>query len=151
MAATKPILVLNGPNLDQLGRREPSIYGRETLADVETLCHATAARGGREILFVQSNHEGALIEQVHAALDGADAIVVNAAAYTHTSIALRDALAMFGGPIVEVHLSNIHAREAFRAQSLIAPLALGVICGFGAQGYALAIDAALHRLAATTT
>ncbi|MEM6491267.1 MAG: type II 3-dehydroquinate dehydratase [Pseudomonadota bacterium] len=149
MPATKPILVLNGPNLDQLGRREPAVYGPDTLKDIEALCRTTAERAGFAVDFAQSNHEGALIEAVHAAIDGAAAIVVNAAGYTHSSIALRDALAMFPGPVVEVHLSNIHAREAFRAHSLIAPIALGVICGFGAQGYALAIDAAARRLAET--
>ena len=142
LSTSNLISVLNGPNLNRLGTREPSIYGRETLADIEELCRDTAASLGREIAFMQSNFEGALVEAAQAASGTAGAIVVNAAAYTHTSIALRDALAMFEGPVIEVHLSNIHAREDFRARSFIAPIAKGVICGFGAESYTLAIRAA---------
>lgn len=146
MPVSPLIAVINGPNLDRLGAREPAIYGRETLADIEALCREEAGALGCALAFMQSNHEGALVEAVHTACGNAAAIVINAAAYTHSSIALRDALAMFTGPIVEVHLSNIHARESFRAHSMIAPVATGVICGFGAQGYALALRAAAGRL-----
>lgn len=136
------ICVLNGPNLNRLGTRQPEIYGAQTLADIEALCAETVSALGRELRFMQSNHEGALVDAVQAACDDAGAIVINAAAFTHTSIALRDALAMFNGPVVEIHLSNIHAREAFRERSLIAPIAAGVICGFGAESYALGLQAA---------
>jgi 3-dehydroquinate dehydratase-2 len=137
------ILILNGPNLNLLGTRQPEIYGRETLDDIEALCRARAGTLGLGLDFAQSNHEGALIDAIHAARGRHDGIVLNAGAYTHTSIALMDAISSAQVPTVELHLSNIYARESFRHRSHIARVALGVICGFGAQGYVLAIDA-LH-------
>lgn len=142
------ILVLNGPNLNLLGTRQPDVYGTTTLADVEAICRAAAARAGREVAFVQSNHEGVLIDAVHAARGAHGAIVVNAGAFTHTSIALMDALSSVDLPVAEVHLSNIHRREAFRHTSYVSLVAVGMIAGFGAQGYALAIDALDAHLAA---
>jgi 3-dehydroquinate dehydratase II len=135
------ILVLNGPNLNLLGTREPAVYGSATLDDIRALCEDAGARHGLGIDFRQSNHEGTLIDALHEAKDRHAGVVLNAGAYTHTSVALRDAIAAIGLPVVEVHLSNIHAREPFRHNSVIAPVALGMICGFGPQGYGLAIDA----------
>jgi len=135
------VLILNGPNLNLLGTRQPEVYGSTTLADIEKLCAAEAARLELEIGFEQSNHEGALIDLIHAARGTHAGIILNAGAYTHTSIALMDAIASVELPLVEVHLSNIHARESFRHTSYIAPVALGQICGFGAQGYVLALQA----------
>ena len=132
------IYVLNGPNLNLLGKREPEIYGRETLADVEATCHAACPEGVR-LRFEQSNHEGALVDWIHAAREEADAIVINPAAYTHTSVAILDALTAFAGPVIEVHLSNVHRREAFRHHSYVSARADGVIAGFGVEGYAAAI------------
>ena len=134
-------LILNGPNLNLLGTRQPEVYGKTTLADVEALCREKAKTLGFDVAFEQSNHEGALIDLIHAAKGKHAGIVLNAGAYTHTSIALMDAIASVELPVVEVHLSNIHAREAFRHRSYIAPVALGQICGFGAQGYLMALDA----------
>lgn len=142
------ILVLNGPNLNLLGTREPGVYGHATLSDIRALCEAAGARHGHPIDFRQSNHEGVLIDALHAARGDHAGVVLNAGAYTHTSVALRDAISAIALPVVEVHLSNIHAREPFRHRSLIAPVALGMICGFGPQGYALAIDALSAHLAA---
>jgi 3-dehydroquinate dehydratase-2 len=136
----KSIYILNGPNLNLLGTREPDRYGRATIEDVETLCRTAAERHGLTTTFRQSNHEGELVDWIHAAkADGAAGIVINAAAYTHTSIALRDALLAVDLPTIEVHLTNIFARESFRHQSFIAPVAHASLCGFGVNGYALAI------------
>ncbi len=134
------ILILNGPNLNMLGVREPEIYGRETLEDIESLCGKKAETLGFSIDFRQSNHEGELVTWIQQARGTFDAIIVNAAAYTHTSIALHDALKMFDGPIVEVHLSYPRTREPFRHVSYIEPLAALVIAGQGAQGYAMALE-----------
>ena len=143
------ILLLNGPNLNLLGTREPQIYGHETLADVEALASRTAAARGASIECLQSNHEGALIDRIHAArLDGTGCIVINAGGLTHTSVALRDALAAVAIPFIEVHVSNVHAREAFRHHSFLSEIASGVIVGLGVAGYAKAVNAALDALAA---
>ena len=144
-SAKKPVLVLNGPNLNMLGKRQPKIYGRETLADVETACRAEAARLGLAIEFAQSNHEGVLVDLIQAARDKNSAIVINAGAYTHTSVALLDALNAAELPTVEVHISNIYKRESFRHHSYISPAAVGVIAGLGTQGYLMALQA-LARL-----
>jgi len=138
------ILILNGPNLNLLGTRQPEVYGRTTLNDIETMC--TRHAQGTDLSFVQSNHEGVMIDAIHAAKTAHDGIVLNAGAYTHTSVALHDALASVELPCVEVHLSNIHAREPFRHHSYIAPVALGQIAGFGPRGYLMAIDALLAHL-----
>lgn len=130
--------VLNGPNLNLLGQREPEIYGRTTLAEVEALCRA-AATG--PLVFGQTNHEGEMIEMIHAARDGADGIVINPAAWTFRSLAIVDALKTFDGPIVELHISNIHARDAIYHHSLVSPVATAVIAGLGAAGYAHAVRA----------
>lgn len=135
------LLVLNGPNLNLLGTRQPEVYGHTTLADVEAMCRDRAAELGIGVTCAQSNHEGALIEHIQTARGVHDGIVLNAGAYTHTSVALMDAIRGSGVPVVELHISNIHAREAFRHQSYIAPVAVGQICGFGVAGYALALTA----------
>lgn len=140
------ILVLNGPNLNLLGTRQPEVYGSTTLQMVEDLCTSHGASVGLEVSHFQSNHEGALIDAIHGARGVQDGLVLNAGAYTHTSIALMDAIASVELPMVEVHLSNIHAREAFRHKSYIASVALGQICGFGAQSYVLALDALAAHL-----
>lgn len=137
MAGT--VVVLNGPNLNLLGEREPEVYGRETLADVEALCRTTAAEAGLEVDFRQSNHEGDLVDAVQEVRLSAAGLVVNAGALTHTSVALRDALATVVGPVVEVHISNVHAREAFRHHSYLSAVSDAVIVGCGVQGYAFAI------------
>ncbi len=141
MAKNKTILVLNGPNLNLLGSREPSIYGRATLADIEKACHRRAKDLGLAVDFRQSNHEGELIDWVQAARGKMAGIVVNPAGYGHTSVALLDALLVTELPIIEVHLSNIFKREVFRHHSFISAAARGVICGLGAQGYLFALDA----------
>jgi|SRR4051812_2895573 3-dehydroquinate dehydratase-2 len=133
------VLVLNGPNLNLLGSREPELYGATTLAEIETMCHTAAAENGLRVDFRQSNHEGVLIDAVHEARANTDGIVVNPAGYGHTSVALRDALAAVEVPIVEVHLTNIHRREAFRHKSYTAEVADALICGAGADGYVLAL------------
>ncbi|WP_171129475.1 MULTISPECIES: type II 3-dehydroquinate dehydratase [unclassified Ruegeria] len=139
------ILVLNGPNLNLLGTRQPEVYGTTTLKMVEDMCAAHGQSLGQQVSHLQSNHEGVLIDAIHAARGVHDGIVLNAGAFTHTSVALMDAIASAEVPVVEVHLSNIHAREAFRHHSYIAPVAIGQICGFGALGYKMALDAlAVH-------
>lgn len=137
---TTIILVLNGPNLNLLGTREPATYGHETLDDVARLCHDTAAAHGIEVDFVQTNHEGELIERIHQARGICAGILINPAAWTHTSVAIRDALAAVELPVIEVHLSNVHKREAFRHHSYVSPVAIGVICGLGSNGYRLGLQ-----------
>ena len=137
------ILFLNGPNLNLLGQREPHIYGKTTLAEIETRVRELAGKMGVEIEFRQSNWEGQLVDWVHEARGIFEAIVLNAGAYTHTSIALRDAIASTGISTVEIHLSNVHAREEFRHRSMIAPVCRGVICGFGVMSYLLGLEAAI--------
>lgn len=141
----KPVYVLNGPNLNMLGLREPAVYGPATLKDVEARCRAHAGTLGLEIVFRQSNSEGDLIGWIHEARDKASGIAINAGALTHTSIALHDALKAADVPAVELHLSNVHKREAFRHVSFIAPAVNGVIAGFGVDSYVLAISA-LHSI-----
>lgn len=140
------VMILNGPNLNLLGVREPHIYGTTTLAAIETSCLELAEAIGASVVFHQSNHEGALIDWVHAAREEADAIIINPAGLTFTSVALFDALKMFDGPIVELHISNIHAREATYHQSKISPVAKAVICGLGAYGYVVALQCVAHML-----
>jgi len=141
VTSTTTVLILNGPNLNMLGAREPDIYGTATLADIEAACRDHAGRLGMDIDFRQSNSEAELIAWVQEAGDGIRGLIVNAGAYTHTSIALLDALRTVRQPIVEVHLSNIYQREAFRRHSYVAEAATGVICGFGVGGYLLALEA----------
>jgi 3-dehydroquinate dehydratase-2 len=143
------IHILNGPNLNRLGKREPAIYGAATLADIEAQARERAGERGFDVVFRQSNHEGELIGWLHEA-DGSAGVVLNAGAYTHTSIALADAIRSIDAPVVEVHLSNVFAREAFRHHSTISGAARGVICGFGPQSYMLAIEA-LHAMRPATT
>jgi 3-dehydroquinate dehydratase-2 len=141
------ILVLHGPNLNLLGTREPEVYGRRSLADIDTALSAQAAAAGQALTSFQSNAEHALVDRIQAAReDGTGFILINPAAFTHTSVAIRDALAAVGIPFVEVHLSNPHAREPFRHRSYLSDLAVGVVCGFGADSYRYALDAALARL-----
>ena len=143
---TRSLLILNGPNLNLLGTRQPEIYGSVTLSDIENMCKAKAKALGVHVAFQQSNREGALVDALHAARGVHDGVILNAGAYTHTSIALMDAIASVELPVIELHLSNVHAREPFRHQSYIARVAVGLICGFGANGYTLAIDAMLGHL-----
>jgi 3-dehydroquinate dehydratase-2 len=141
------ILLLNGPNLNLLGTREPAQYGSTTLAEVEALCTQEANRLGAQLSAFQSNHEGALVDRIHAArTEGVDYIIINAGALTHTSIALRDALAGVAIPFIEVHITNVHAREAFRHHSYLSDIAAGSIVGLGVAGYRLALQAAIERL-----
>ncbi|MEX0369916.1 MAG: type II 3-dehydroquinate dehydratase [Tateyamaria sp.] len=144
------VLVLNGPNLNLLGTRQPEIYGAATLADVEQMCRDHGAQLGFDVTCAQSNHEGALVDAIHAAKGTHEGIVLNAGAYTHTSIALHDAILGTELPVVELHLSNTHARESFRYHSYIAPVAIGMICGFGVAGYTLALDALSGHLGGRT-
>jgi 3-dehydroquinate dehydratase-2 len=145
---TLSLLVLNGPNLNLLGQRQPQVYGKATLADVEALCREAATRLALEIDFRQSNHEGQLIDWIHEAKGRHHGIVLNAGAFTHTSIAIMDALASVELPVAEVHLSNIHRREDFRHLSYVSKVALGMICGFGPHGYVLAMEALAAHLRA---
>lgn len=141
------VLVIHGPNLNLLGSREPAVYGSQTLAQIDADLLKMAADAGHELKSFQSNHEGALVDRIQAAAqDGSRFIIINPAAYTHTSVAIRDALAAVALPFIEVHLSNVHKREAFRQHSYLSDLAVGVICGLGAQGYQLALSYALTQL-----
>ena len=141
---TQTAFILNGPNLNLLGKRQPAIYGHETLADVEAACREAAGPLGFAIRFHQSNREYELIDWIHEARETAAGVIINPAAFTHTSVALHDALATCECPILEVHISNIHKREAFRHHSYVSPLASGVIAGFGTQGYVLALLRLAH-------
>jgi 3-dehydroquinate dehydratase II len=136
----KPIFILNGPNLNLLGKRQPEIYGRDTMADVEALCAKTAKAHGFAIRYHQSNREYELIDWIHEARDAGSGIVINPAAFTHTSVAILDALNAFDGPVIEVHISNVHKRESFRHHSYVSLRADGVIAGCGVQGYAFGVE-----------
>jgi 3-dehydroquinate dehydratase-2 len=142
-----PVFVLNGPNLNRLGKREPGVYGSQTLDDIAAACRAAGERLGLAVDFRQSNHEGVLVDWIHEAGDTARGVVLNAGAYTHTSIALHDAIRAVAVPVIEVHISNVHAREAFRHHSAIAPAAVGVIAGFGPRSYVLGLEALAGILA----
>lgn len=142
----KRVLLLNGPNLNMLGTREPQTYGSQTLADIETMAKAEGEKLGLAVTCKQSNVEGELVTWIQQALGTQDAIIINPGAYSHTSIAIHDAIRAVGLPVVEVHLSNIHTREAFRHHSYVSPVALGVICGLGATGYRLALHALAEKL-----
>lgn len=140
------ILILNGPNLNLLGTRQPEVYGTTTLEDIKQQCGVWSETADCDVTFDQSNHEGVLIDHIHAARGVHDGIILNAGAYTHTSIALMDAIASVELPAIELHLSNVHAREDFRHTSYIAKVSIGIICGFGARGYIMALDAMLAHL-----
>lgn len=140
------ILVLHGPNLNLLGTREPEIYGYTTLDDINTMIAARAAEAGIETAFYQSNHEGHLVDAIQQANHKFDFIIFNAAAFTHYSIAIRDAIAAIDVPVIEVHLSNIHQREEFRHTSVLAPVAMGQICGLGVESYLAALEAIIYKL-----
>jgi 3-dehydroquinate dehydratase II len=141
MKPTKVIWVLNGPNINLLGDREPHLYGMETLAEIETRLIEEGKALDLNVRCFQTNHEGALIDKIHEIRKSSDGIIINPGGLTHTSVSLHDALASYAHPIIEVHLSNIHKREAFRHHSYVSPLAQGVICGLGSQGYSLALRA----------
>lgn len=136
---SKTIYILNGPNLNLLGKRQPEIYGSDTLDDVAATCAALGAELGLTVELMQSNHEGEIVEMIHNARENAAGIIINPAAYTHTSVAILDALHTFEGPVLEVHISNVHKRETFRHHSYVSQRADGVIAGFGVEGYALAM------------
>ena len=138
---SKPILILNGPNLNRLGLREPHIYGSTSLKEVEDMCRKRAEARGHTVSFHQSNSEAEIIDWIHDGIDGASGIIINPAAFTHTSVAILDALNMFDGPIIELHISNPHKREAFRHHSFVTLAATGLICGLGVNGYPLAVEA----------
>lgn len=140
------ILVLNGPNLNMLGTREPATYGHETLADVEALCQRTGAEQGLEVEFRQTNHEGQLIDWIHQARGRCAGILINPGAWTHTSVAIRDALVAAELPVIEVHISNVHKREEFRHHSFVSGVAVAVLCGFGTNGYRLGLTHFAHLL-----
>ena len=144
----KPIFILNGPNLNKLGTRQPEIYGHTTLAQVEEMCRQRATARGHEILFHQSNSEAAIIDQIHEGIEGCSGIIINPAAFTHTSVAILDALNIISQPIIELHISNPHRREAFRHVSYVTYAATALICGLGVNGYAVAVDAMADLLAA---
>ncbi len=146
-AMTKTIHILNGPNLNLLGKRQPEIYGHATLADVEADCRALAQAGGLDCVLMQSNHEGQIIDWIHAARDTAAGIIINPGAFTHTSVAILDALMAYEGVVLEVHISNIHKREPFRHHSYVSGRADGVIAGFGVEGYGLAMRRMVTLLA----
>ena len=148
--ARATIFVLNGPNLNMLGVREPHLYGTDTLADIEAACAERAGELGLEIDFRQSNHEGQIVDWIQEARQGADGVVINPAGFTHTSVAVHDALKLLEVPVIEVHLSNIHRREEWRHHSYISLVATGIIMGLGSQGYLLALDAMARILEATT-
>ena len=143
----KKVLVINGPNLNLLGKREPTIYGSKSLDDINKLMKEKACANNIEIEFVQSNHEGAIIDNIQAAPEEFDYIILNAAAFTHYSIAIRDAIAAIDTPVIEVHLSNIHKREEFRKNSVIAPVVVGQISGFGVDSYLIALEAVIRVFA----
>ena len=140
------IYIINGPNLNKLGTREPSKYGKENIDDLKNLCLDSCIKNKLELDFCQSNSETEIINKIHEANDKAAAILINAAAFTHTSIAIFDALSMFQGPIIEIHITNIHSREKFRHKSFISNVAYGIIAGFGLKSYQLAIDAIKNKL-----
>jgi 3-dehydroquinate dehydratase-2 len=146
----KPLFVLNGPNLNLLGSREPEVYGHTTLADIEAQTRARAGQAGLAVEFRQSNHEGVLVDWIQEARTAASGIILNAGAFTHTSVALHDALKAVDVPVIEVHISNPYRREPFRHTSYISSVATGVICGLGAQGYALAVEALATLISAKT-
>lgn len=147
----KPLFVLNGPNLNLLGLREPEIYGRATLDDIEAATRSRAGELGLSVEFRQSNHEGELVDWLHEARIGASGVILNAGAYTHTSVAIHDALKALDVPVIEVHISNPYRREPFRHTSYVSPVSTGVICGVGAQGYSLAVEALAALIAAKTS
>jgi 3-dehydroquinate dehydratase-2 len=140
---TKKILIINGPNLNMLGTRQPEIYGDETLSDVEERLEALAESIGLDVEFFQSNHEGEIVTRIQQARQGYEGVIINAGGYTHTSVAIHDAIKMVGVPVIEVHISNIYAREQFRHHSLISPVASGIIAGLGTKGYELALKSFL--------